>query len=568
MKYNEQASQTLKKLHGNPANASVQREAGNLYWNALEENIVACVREISDCRNFLSQESDNINFGINTEAPEDTAGVIGKMHESAGSCHNVKVQLVSDWLADIFTKTMSGDRKASLEKELKITQLRIDGLEQDIALVKQQRREIITKETGTAFTSEALNRNMEKMDAIDELFRQNSKIKKMSSKGIFIPVEEKRKNCQRENDFITGTEAIEKFLSNIQSRDTLAAVKQFGSKLHENIAGIIDNESALARINSEIDDVAKKQSMTSPAEIASALSREIEYLRDLVKLSANRLRLECCCFLRPGDLYFTPKEIDSCIDRITSFDPAIFDNPRVSIFGIPTVLLTPGNGNAIYDWKNNRIIVPLVPPSGNFMASIAYGMIEYRLDVDEDKKLLTSYGKLPRHAGTKSVFHLKNELTKDYITWMTLEYCGYKSMAGDLRKWFEHEIAPDRNDIAVPLEFRPFFLSTEKFKEKCDNIPGLTAGSPESVPEEDLWAGSILLYQQGKFERSMELCKALIAKRPDHIASLYNMGHICMKLMRKQEAAGCFNEYCRLNPQSWWTSVAMEHIRKLQSNHS
>jgi len=38
-----------------------------------------------------------------------------------------------------------------------------------------------------------------------------------------------------------------------------------------------------------------------------------------------------------------------------------------------------------------------------------------------------------------------------------------------------------------------------------------------------------------------------------------------MKLMHKQEAIRSFQEYAKLNPQSWWTGVVMDNIRRLQA---
>ena len=318
----------------------------------------------------------------------------------------------------------------------------------------------------------------------------------------------------------------------------------------------------------EIADVAKKQQTISIAEFSSSMSAEIEYVRDLIRLSANRLHAESCSVLKPADPYFTIKEVADETNGFWNSTRCSFNNSRVQIFGIPLILLIPGTGNALYDWKNNRIVIPLVPPGGNFMASVAYGMIEYRLDVDETKQLLTSYNKLPQQAGVKSIFNLKNELTKDYITWMTSEYRGYKNLARETRKWFEHEIAPNKNEIAAPLELRSFFLASETFNNKCKEIDQLTAQGAEACPDEILWTAGILYYQQGKFERSVEFFKTLAARRPDHAPALYNCAQACMKLMKKQDALDCFTEYCKRNPQSWWAGVAAEHIRRLQTGHA
>jgi tetratricopeptide (TPR) repeat protein len=151
---------------------------------------------------------------------------------------------------------------------------------------------------------------------------------------------------------------------------------------------------------------------------------------------------------------------------------------------------------------------------------------------------------------------------------MTSEYLGYKNLERETRKWFEHEIAPDKNDIVVPLELRPFYCTVKAFNDKYKEIESCVAKGVEACSQDVLWTGSILYYQRGKFDRAAGFLKALLSGGSGHADALYNLAHACMKLMRKQEAMDFFNEYRKRNPQSWWASVAMEHIRKLQTGHA
>jgi hypothetical protein len=199
------------------------------------------------------------------------------------------------------------------------------------------------------------------------------------------------------------------------------------------------------------------------------------------------------------------------------------------------------------------------------MASVATGMIEYRIDADEDKRLITSYTQLPQNVGVKSVFHLLAELTKDYITWMVSEYKGYKILAKEVRKWFEHEIAPSKNDIYVPPQYQAFALPAEEFNRVLNECESRLSGELAAADENDLWVASVLNYQRGKFGRSVELLKALVVKNPRHEKALFNLGFICMKLMYKQDAVASFMEFARTNQQSWWTGVVMDFVRRLQS---
>ncbi len=561
MEFSGQAISTLRNLREKPGDPALQRSAGMLYWNIIEENVFGLARQKKDPSGFLAQEHDLLDFGISPALREDARDVCARMNGVAESGTRHKIILVTDWIAEVYRKTISGDRLESLDRELKIAERQFSRYEQEIANGRQLRREILSKESGNAAAAADL------MDRADELYRYILKIKRMSSKGVFIPVEEKRKNCKLQQDYEKLRDQAARLTGSIRLPDAASAVKQCAELMEENITGALDSEEAIARIREDLANVQKRQHDLSAAEIEATIRKELDYVKEMMRLSAKRIHRECCCFLKPGDICCTVSEVDECVERVIEFDPEIVHNQRVSLFGLPGILLIPGTGSSLYDWKNNRILVPLSAPDGNLMASIASGFIEYRLDVDEEKRLLTSYSKLPRHKDVRSVLRLKSELIKDYIVWMTSEYKGFKIFAREERKWFEQEIAPPRNDIAVPLPYRTYMMSGEEFNEKCREMESVLSRGPEAAHPETLWMAGILLYQQGKFSRSAEALQELVKKRPDHLTAWYNLGHVFMKLMRKQEAMQCFGEYCKRNPQSWWSSVAMEHVRRLQAGH-
>jgi hypothetical protein len=313
-----------------------------------------------------------------------------------------------------------------------------------------------------------------------------------------------------------------------------------------------------------IGEIERKSDTMTPAEIENRIRRAIEYLRELVRLSARRLHLESCPVLRREDLYFTPAGISMCLDRIQEFDPRIFQNDRAKFFGKPSVLIIPGNGNSVYDWKNNMLLVPLIAPAGDFMGSIAAGVIEYKLDVDEDKVLLNSYAKISEYRHIRSVFRLKEILKKDYVVWMTSEYKGYRVLSRDVKRWFEHEIAPGRKEIYCPPELRTAGMTPELFRSRLAEAESrLKMPNPS---ESDLWSGGILFYHDGRFDEAFTCMQSLVERKSSNQFVYYNYGHMCMQTLRKQDAISGFREFIIRNPQSWWAQVAGDHIRSLQQS--
>jgi tetratricopeptide (TPR) repeat protein len=559
MEYSPQVLATLRGLRDNPSDPALQRSAGNAYWSCIEKNLFDCVREKKDIRGFLDREFDCVNFGVSAEVLENASTIPGR---------HLRISLVSDWLVETHTKIVSADRLDALEKEKKASTLQIQRIEQDIKNLQQLRRDQIAQSLAGKIPNDKCEKTLELLDHADDLYRSSARIKKMSSRGVFIPAADKRRHCEMEREHAACVDQIGRFTASVESADAAASIKRISGQIEEGIVRVLEIEESICRTENAMKEVAQKRQALSAAEIEAALRKEIDYLKELMMLAAKRLHRENCCFIKSDDVFFTVKEADDCIERILEFDPEILHNQRAAVFGLPGIALVPGCGSALYDWKNNRIVVPHIVPGGNFMASIASGMIEYRLDADEDKRLLTSYNKLPRHKDVKSVFHLKNELVKDYIAWMTSEYKGYKILPKEERKWFEQEIAPNKNEIAVPLEYRSFMLNGDAFAAKCREIESVLAQGTDACPPEALWTAGILFYQQGRFNKAFEALSALIRREPERPMAYYNLGHTCGKLMRKQDAIQYFGEFCKRNPQSWWASAAMEHLRRLQTGHA
>ncbi len=567
MRLDDKASSLLSAYRETAADPANARELTSLYWNTLSQAIAECVRSKSDLSAFLALERDFVDFGLVPQAVENPAGIRDRICAAPPSRPFCDVLFFSEWLSRECAKILQGDKKGLLEREITVAGHQRAGLESEIHDLQRQRHDGILAELNKSpahSRPEDVHAHLEKLEQLDNFLRQNLKFKRAVSKGTFFSVAEKRSYCDRENTIASLRVKTDEFLVAIVPKER-AAIKTYSAQIFENLGKIIDTEDAMEKMRTECADLEKKQETISPLEIEARIGKEIDYLRDLLKLAAKRLHMESCPFIKNDEPLFTLKELASCLDRILEFDPRIFHNDRVSLFGTPAVLLVPGNGNALYDWKNNMLIVPMIPPAGNFMASIASGAIEYRLDTDEDKVLLASFNKLHSCENVKSVFALRANLTKDYIVWMTSEYKGYKTLATDVRKWFEHEIAPSRNDIYVPPQYQVFTLAPEDFAKQLDECESRLSNGPGPGSETDLWTASVLTYQRGKFEHSLDLLRSLLPLNPKNQKALYNFGFTCMKLMHKQEAIRSFQDYAKLNPRSWWTGVVMENIRKLQA---
>lgn len=535
----------------------------SLYWSTVIDNICELIHNEGDVDQFLKTEYDFINSGIIDKIVENADEIRSQINNDIVQYNHISIQVVTEWFKDIIIKINSGDKRELLERDIKNLEIQQSKIDNEIAYLQKMRREFFVSEL-SANSNETIISQIDELVGTDFLTFQNMQTKKTISKGFFFSVDDRREFVNRTNQLQREIAKNEALFSLVKSSEKKITLRKYNTQINKLFEKNINCGDTIAKKEKALDEIEKDQSSISVIEVENRVRTELKYLRDMVKLSAKRLHMESCPILRPGDNFFTIKEMCSCFDRILEFDPRVFHNDRVTIFGKPSAILVPGNGKGLYDWSNNQFIIPMVPPSGDFMASVATAIIEYRLDVDEEKTLLTSYQKLPDLKDIKSLFALRTNLTKDYIKWMTSEYMGFKVLSKESRKWFEHEIAPSKNDIFCPPQYQPFALSSEEFQNLLKAIESKLAKDTSNLTKKGLWTASILYYQQGKFKESFKYINELLTAYPDHIFGYYNLGIIGMKILQKQDAIKGFQKFIKKNPRSWWASVATEHVRRLK----
>ena len=531
------------------------------YWAFIADSFAECVRYKKDLHAVITDMKDLIDFGLCPEMLKNGEVVKAAIKPSITPSEYIRITVLSSFIEDRLNTILQETSRERIEKEIAIAERERSRQEKELLSLQDARKELLfsvfnaSPKTGTI---------VEHLGTVDELQFSSLTMKKTVVKGSYVTPDKKRDHFTREKSIADLQGKIDRFLSSDPNQKANAdQIRQQSADIMIAIEKIIDQNAGIAKLREEIDRIEREQRAISGLELENRIRMEIDYLKDLVRLSARRLHTSSCPLLRKDDAYFTFDELAKCLDRVLEFDPRVFQNERTVHFGKPSILLIPGNGNALYDWKNNQIVVPLVPYQKNFMASIASGIIEYRFDTDEEKKLLNSFNLLPENKTIKSVVQLKSKLVKEYTLWMTSEYAGFRVLSTFSKKWFEREIAPGRNDIFIPFAFQPFELSSAQFQkllEKTEN----EVKDRQNAPLDSLWIGSILEYQRGNYEKAYELVSELVKRDPSRDFAWYNYGHTAMKAMRKKEAIEAFNQFIKMRTQSWWTSVAYDLVRQLQ----
>jgi tetratricopeptide (TPR) repeat protein len=568
MNFDETEKTLIQRYLSGPTDVQNLAALSPLYWTGIQKNIGTHIKEKKDIAAFIQNERPFIDGGITAELLGDAyQPLTDKFNSESISYKHLKICPVSAWLQEMIRVVLQGDRKELLEQDIKREQSDLLKLQKEVSTLQGTRKTALLQELTAdpaCHTDQNLYHQIDKMVETDRLSLRLLKIKKAVARGSYLSPEERRTHAQRESQIKKDTWQYEALVNRIRNLNGRKIFHDLNAKLEKLFTELIDKECEIEKHRQSIQTIETKQNSISAAEMEDRFSREWEYLRDLIKLAAKRVHSENLPLIGKPEPFFTPAQAAACFDRILEFDPRVFHNEHAGSYGVPSVLLVPGTGNALFDWKNNQFIIPLMPPAGNFQASIASAVVEYRFDVDGDKTILNSFWKVDENKELKSLFQIKNKFVKDYTTWIVSESKGYKVLGKEVRKWFEHEIAPNRTEIYTPPDLMSFALSPQQYTVLQKELQARLEKEGENAPADVFWTASIIAYQQGKFAESHDLLITLLKKNPGHVFGYYNLGFSGIKTGRKPEAIRGFGEFIKRNPQSWWASVANDYLRKLQ----
>jgi len=563
MKYTEKFAELISKIKQDKENAVLFGNIYSPFWEMIIEAVCEVIRNGEDLEAFLKKEQYLIDFGITPELCPDPQSCISAITGCSAEETPVQILTVSNWISFLVCKILKGDKEELLQKKIETAKIGIRKTEQEIVTQQQERKELLQSLLERSASGGSYIKFLDHLEELDNMTLESLRVKRNISSGAFLTVEQKRTHVEREKKIQKGVQWYNSLLGSIKEREGLLEIKKAGDKITANLNLLLDYEQTIEKAEEEIKQIKKEHQEISPLEIQSKIQKELEKVRDLVRLSSRRCHCECNPLVLEESKCLTFHTINECFERILEFDPKIFYNDRVTIFGKPQVLIVPGAGNALYDWENNFLIVPLNAYGNNAMASIAAGIIEYRLDVDESRYLLTTYNQLAENKNIRSSTALKGQLIKDYITWMTSEYKGFRILKKEIKQWFEHEIGPSKNEIYTPASYQIFNLNKEEYQKQLSEAEEMVKEGIESCSDQQLWISSILFYQKGELAEALRFLEIIASRKQAPPMVYYNIGQIASKLNMRQVAQNGFVEYIKRNPQSWWAKNAQERLGRL-----
>lgn len=177
------------------------------------------------------------------------------------------------------------------------------------------------------------------------------------------------------------------------------------------------------------------------------LRTTINAKKDFMMLCARSARVDASPLCQNSGEPISLKRAGEIMMDLTPLDPGMLRASRIRMYGIPRVLMVPGQGLGVYDWEDNCLIIPIFD-AGSDVKCFGYALAAFRWDNDEDRMMKDTYALLKQNKG-KGIRALQEAFQADYFLWISKERKGYRVLPRDVSKWFR-TFFKQKSDMAAP----------------------------------------------------------------------------------------------------------------------
>jgi hypothetical protein len=165
------------------------------------------------------------------------------------------------------------------------------------------------------------------------------------------------------------------------------------------------------------------------------LREGINHKKDFMSLAARTARVDTSPLCQNKNKPISMARAGEIMMDLTPLDPDMLRASRIRMYGIPRVILVPGQGLGVYDWEDNSLIIPIFGAVSD-VKDFCFALASFRWDNDEDRTLKDTYSLLKANKG-KGIRALQEAFMNDYFLWISKERKGYRILPRDVSKWFK-----------------------------------------------------------------------------------------------------------------------------------
>ena len=227
--------------------------------------------------------------------------------------------------------------------------------------------------------------------------------------------------------------------ANAEELDQSLKIIQNVLSLHDRtkfLAGLIvhvTNETA--RWKMRVQMAQKKYKGQGVPALKMELRDGINRKKEFMMLAARSARIDTSPLCQNKTKPISMTRAGEIMMDLTPLDPDMLRASRIRMYGLPRVILIPGQGLGVYDWEDNSLMIPIFPAVSD-IKDFSFALAAFRWDNDEERTLKDTYSLLKANKG-KGIRALQEAFMNDYFLWISKERKGYRILPREVSKWFK-----------------------------------------------------------------------------------------------------------------------------------
>ena len=246
------------------------------------------------------------------------------------------------------------------------------------------------------------------------------------------------------------------------------------------------------------------------------LKEKVSAIKNIIEIISRTNKIDPVIFLTESPQENIPDALFDVIEKVMEFDPGLFENKKVKLYGRPDMILAPGKGRGDYDYHMNALIVPQFPVK-DYVDSMLNALALYRWECDDENRMKNSFSNLKSNKYYTSSSTLMQSFIKNYCIYMSKNIDGggavrISEFDFETRAWFISFIS--RREAEPEAVFEEDTYETAAADETVeDKIEAAAEKAPE--PVEKIAAGGPEVEKAPESEEKKEEPKEIKGAKAD-----------------------------------------------------
>lgn len=502
----------IASFNANPSNIAHIRYLNSQYWDMVYFIVKKKVLSTGGL-SFSESEKLAIDFGyISDELLGENKDITPRALNDSVSVKNgrrgpVPCFSISKWLHEQLQDFLGINKLKEYEKKYDALVKFVDNLREEKRVVIESKKKMDEefKNNRPAGISTAAAEKITAFNAlIDEALEKYGSLRSRIQNELLMKKGERVEFVTLENQIGKTRDERKKFYKSLPAAkaDYLANLVFLEDMIIQKEHEIFDNVTLIGKSRQKIEEFIYSKKEILDDEKDEFLKEKISAVKNIIEIISKTNKIDPVIFLTENPQENIPDALFDVIEKVMEFDPGLFENKKVKIYGRPDMILAPGKGRGDYDYHMNALIIPQFPVK-DYIDSMLNALALYRWECDDENKMKNSFSNLKSNKYFTSSSTLMQSFIKNYCIYMSKNIDGggavrISEFDFETRAWFICYISRREAELGgLPEEEENYDTSAadETVEDKIEAAPEkaselddkITDGGPEveKIPEFD-----------------------------------------------------------------------------------